>query len=61
MRILLGRGEVNPDRKDDSGQTPLLYAAAYRREGVVKILLGRKEFNPEKPDNDGKNTALICR
>ena len=48
--ILLGRGEINPDKEDKYGQTPLLYAAWNGHEGVVKMLLGRQEVNPDKVD-----------
>ena len=50
VKILLGCGEVNPDKPDDDGQTPLSYAAWNGHEGVVKILLGREEVNPDRPD-----------
>ena len=42
VKILLDRGDVNPDKPDDDGQTPLSYAAENGREGVVKALLGRE-------------------
>ena len=54
VKILLGRGEINPDKPDIGGQTPLLYAAQNGYEEVVKILLGRGEVNPDKPDIDGQ-------
>lgn len=41
MRLLLNRG-ANVDAKDnDSGRTPLSYAAANGREAVVRLLLDR--------------------
>ena len=54
VEILLGQGEVNPDRPDNDGQTPLSYAAGNGHERVVKILLGRGEANPDGPDNYGR-------
>ena len=65
MKILLGQAEVHPDKPDNSGRTPLSYAAGNsdfifaqdRCEEVVKLLLGRDEVNPEMPDNHGR-TAL---
>jgi len=50
----LGGQEVNPDKPDDDGRTPLSVATWNGHEGVVKILLGREEVNPDKPDNDGQ-------
>ena len=59
MKILLGREEVNPDRLDNHGRTPLWYAAEIgfgsdRIEEVVGVLLSRAEVNPNKPDNAGR-------
>ena len=45
MRILLERNDVNPDRANKRGQTPLLWARnGY--EGVVGMLLERNDVNP---------------
>jgi len=52
VKVLLGRGEVDPDKPDNDGRTPL--SIAVMNEGVVKILLGREEVNPDKPDNGGR-------
>ena len=54
MKILLGREEVNPDKPDRFGETPLSLAAYFGHEGVVNILLEREEVNCDKPDNDGR-------
>ncbi|KAG0642718.1 ankyrin repeat-containing domain protein [Tuber brumale] len=51
VRILLERGDVNPDKPGSSGRTPLWWAAWDGHEGVVKMLLGRDDLNPDKPDN----------
>ena len=50
VKILLGRGEIDPDKPDNDGRTPLWQAAWNGHEGVVKILLGREGVNPDKPD-----------
>ena len=42
MKILLERGDVNPDSSDDNGWTPLSYAANSRHEGIVKMLRERE-------------------
>ena len=60
MEILLGREEINPDKPDNYGQTPLLYAAKYGREGAVKILLRQAEVNPDRPDNYGQTPLLYA-
>ena len=52
VKILLEREEVNPDKPDNDGWTPLSYAAARGHEGLVKMLLRREEVNSDKPDND---------
>ena len=54
VKILLEREEVNPDKPDSDGRTPLSFAAEDGHEGVVKILLGRGEVNPDGPDNEGR-------
>jgi len=54
VKILLGRGDINPDIPNNDGDTPLYCAAINKHEGVVKILLGRDDVNPDKPDNNGR-------
>ena len=54
VKILLGRGEINPDKPDNDGKTPLSHAGSSGHEGVVKILLEREEVNPDKPDDYGQ-------
>jgi len=60
--MLLEREEVNPDKPDNHGRTPLSHATGSRNsphspgrvEGVVKMLLGREEVNSDEPDNEGR-------
>lgn len=47
------------DQGDIIINTPLVLAACYGDEEVVKILLGRGDVNPNKSDNGGK-TPLGC-
>jgi len=54
VKILLGRGEIIPDKANKFGQTPLLDASRNGHEEVVKILLGREEVNSDKPDEGGR-------
>jgi len=53
IRVLLGWGDVNPDKPDEDGRTPLSQAASCGHEGVVKLLLGRDNVDPDRPDGDG--------
>ena len=45
---------VNPDKRDHHGKTPLMWAAEYGRDSVVKLLLRRKDISPDRSDNDGR-------
>lgn len=56
--MLLAREEVDPDKGNNFGQTPLAYAAKCGHEGVVKALLQRKEVNPNSQTRTG-NTPLM--
>jgi len=61
--IVLGRDDINSDKPNNDGKTPLCCAAICGHEGVVKILLRRDDVNPEKSDNDGQTplcSAAIC-
>jgi len=53
VKILLGREEVNPEKLDYCGRTPLSHASQSGYEGVVKLLLEREEVNPGKLDRNG--------
>src|SRR5205807_3311237 len=52
-------GGCDINQKDCTGDTPLVWAAKYGHEGVVKILLGRDDVNPNTPDKYGQ-TPLSC-
>jgi len=45
---------VDINGEDETGATPLLWAAMKGHETVVKLLLGWKEVNPDRPDDDGR-------
>ena len=51
VKVLLGRGNVIPDRADNNGESPLSGAAWGGHEGVVKLLLSRDDISPDEPDN----------
>jgi len=54
VRILLRRNDVNPDRPDKRGRTPLSWAAEYGREESVQMLLERNDVNPNSADKSGR-------
>jgi len=54
VRILLGRNDVNPDRADKRGRTPLSWAAEYGYEESVRMLLERDDVNPHSVDKSGR-------
>ena len=60
MKILLGREEVDPNKSDGGGRTPLSRAARHWGGGfcagkaVVGLLLGRRGVGSRQPDNDGR-------
>ena len=54
VKLLLGWGEIIPDRSDYDGRTPLSHAAECGHEGVVKIILGREDVSPNELDNEGR-------
>jgi len=54
VRLLLGRGDISPDRLDKLDRTPLLYAAMHGHRGVVQLLLGQGNTNPNRVDWVGR-------
>ena len=51
VKMLLERGDVNPDQVDtEYGQTPLSLAAENGHKGVVMMLLERGDVNPDQAD-----------
>ena len=48
--MLLRRDDLNPDKPDNGGRTPLWCAACNGHEGLVKIPLGRDDVDPNKSD-----------
>ena len=55
MKVLLTRGDVDPNEPGWSGLTPLCCAAADGHEGVVETLLGWADVDPDKPDDNGRS------
>jgi len=54
VRILLGRNDLDPDRADKRGRTPLSWAAEYGHEESVRMLLERDDVNPHNVDKSGQ-------
>ena len=54
MSILTERSDVNPDRADDCGRTPLSFAAEYGDRKIVQILVKRNDVNPGRADETGR-------
>src|SRR5207253_368357 len=46
------------NQRDSAGMTPLIWAARYGHEEVVKLLLGQKHTEPDEPDTVYGRTAL---
>ena len=57
VKLLLTRGDVNPDRPDNCGRTALWWASYFGNQGALRLLLARDDVNPDKSDNCGR-TAL---
>jgi len=51
VKIVLARGEVNSDRVEDNGQTPLYHGVRNGHEGAVMILLGWVGSRPDRIDH----------
>lgn len=52
VKLLLERGNVDPNREDTVYcPAPLSWASYKGCEGVARLLLGREDVNPDRPDN----------
>ena len=54
--IKMKRWDVN--QRDSAGMTPLIWAARYGHEEVVKLLLREKDIRPDRQDTNDGRTAL---
>jgi len=52
--MLLERKYLSPDMADEYGRTPLLKAALWGYEGIVKALLEREDVDPNAGDDYGE-------
>ena len=51
VKLLLERGDVDPNRRNKYGQTALACAVLDGNEGLVKLLLQREDVDPYLRDN----------
>jgi len=54
LKLLLERGKVNPESRDNNNRTPLYWAVWSGERGIVKLLLELDEVNPESRAGDGE-------
>ena len=54
VQLLLRRNDVNPDKPDNGGRTPLSWAAEGGHSGIVEMLLGAHDVTPDTMDNGGR-------
>ena len=60
VKMLLERGDVNPDQPDTTyGATPLTWAVVNGHERIVKMLLEREDLNPNQGDTRYGQTPLF--
>ena len=56
--ILIKRNWWGVNKRDSAGMTPLIWAARYGHEEVVRLLLRKKHILPDRKDIGGSRTAL---
>ena len=59
MKIQIGRDDVNPNKPDRYGQTPLAWASCFGFVGIVEILLGRDDIDPDQPDEWAEHHLVV--
>ena len=52
--LLVHAKDIDPDRQDKAGRTPLSWAAEYGQTEVVRTLLCDGRVDPERQDNEGQ-------
>ena len=60
VKILLGRGDISPNKPNHCGRTPLRCAVSSGHGGVVKFLLGREDINFNELDHYGHSSLAGC-
>jgi len=54
VKLLLERGDVDPNSPDRKGRTPLSFAAGCGLGDVVKLILQQRDIKPDSADRDGR-------
>jgi len=54
VKLLLARNDVDPDKPDNGGRTPLWGASSNGHVGVVRLLLARGDVDPNKSGMGGE-------
>ena len=54
MKLLLERGDVDPNSSDNHGRTPISFAAQRGQECIVKLLLERSDVDANSSGNNGR-------
>jgi len=60
VKLLLGRGDVNPDLPDTRGQKPLSYAALKGRQVIVRLLSDFTALNCESSEDRDRMPASVA-
>ncbi|KAM0550207.1 hypothetical protein ACHAPJ_009055 [Fusarium lateritium] len=60
VRLLIDTAEVDPNVRDDNGQTPLSLAAQNGHEGIVELLLGEGTADPNIQDHSGQTPLRLA-
>ncbi|KAF4175669.1 hypothetical protein CNMCM7927_004678 [Aspergillus lentulus] len=53
VKLLLARGQADPDSKDNGRQTPLLWEAANGNKAIVELPLATGQVDPDSKNNGG--------
>ena len=61
MKLLLARDDVNPDKPDVCGKTPLCKATHNGHEGVVKLLLREDGARLPGGTNQVEHSGVLLR
>ena len=60
VRLLLAHDDIDPNKSDSCGQTPLWWASFGRHEGAMRLLLARDDVNPNTPDKHNETPLEIA-
>ena len=58
LNLLFGGKYINPNKPDNNGRTPLMWAAWNGHDRAVKLLLEREDISPDRPDNNGRTPLM---